>query len=153
MVILWSHGPDYRTLYDFPHSTTLSYLQIARQHPTSENSLNNEHNSNWVPIGLTGVLLLATWLANCILLGGALQTAGSGRIVPVAYFFVGSQAIAALLHVTLNLPPAVVGLLFDASVFVMSISPEQNSEEFLKKSIWSLPLSSEELQRSASRRT
>lgn len=67
---------------------------------------------DWLPIGLTVFLLLSTWLANCILLGGALQTASSGRIVPVAYFFVGSQAIAALLYVTLNLPPAAVGLIF-----------------------------------------
>ncbi|KAF6768741.1 hypothetical protein AHF37_10261 [Paragonimus kellicotti] len=114
MISLWSHDPDYRMPYDFPHSTTLSYLQSLRQQRSSESSL-NQPTSNWAPIGLTGVLLLGTWLANCILLGGALQTAGSGRIVPVAYFFVGSQAIAALLHVTLNLPPAVVGLLFGSS--------------------------------------
>ncbi|VDP66360.1 unnamed protein product [Echinostoma caproni] len=72
-------------------------------------------SAGWLPIGLTVFILLATWLANCILLGGALQTASSGRIVPVAYFFVGSQAIAALLYVTLNLPPAAVGLIFGST--------------------------------------
>ncbi|CAH8491415.1 unnamed protein product [Schistosoma mattheei] len=44
-------------------------------------------------------LIILTWLTNCILLGGILQTKGN--------------AIAALLHVTLNLPPSIVNILFD----------------------------------------
>ncbi|TGZ70741.1 hypothetical protein CRM22_003026 [Opisthorchis felineus] len=82
---------------------------------TSVSFTSKDGTAAWFPVGITGVLLVSTWLANCILLGGALQTAGSGRIVPVAYFFVGSQAIAALLHVTINLPPAAVNILFGAS--------------------------------------
>ncbi|CAH8500778.1 unnamed protein product [Heterobilharzia americana] len=75
----------------------------------------NEQSINWTVLCLTGTLIILTWLANCILLGGALQTAGSGKNVPVAYFFIGSQAIAALLHVTLNLPPSIVNMLFGTS--------------------------------------
>ncbi|CAL8091504.1 unnamed protein product [Calicophoron daubneyi] len=75
----------------------------------------DDQATSWTPVVLTSFLLLLTWLANCILLGGALQTATSGRIVPVAYFFVGSQAVAALLHVTLNLPPSVIGILFGSA--------------------------------------
>ncbi|TNN12561.1 5-hydroxytryptamine receptor 2C [Schistosoma japonicum] len=70
---------------------------------------------NALVICLSITLIILTWLVNCILLGGALQTAGNGKNVPVVYFFIGSQAIAALLHVTLNLPPSVVNMLFGNS--------------------------------------
>ncbi|BHF57974.1 hypothetical protein SprV_0100092300 [Sparganum proliferum] len=66
----------------------------------------------WLPLVLGCFLLFATWLANCTLLGGILQTLTSPHVVPVSYYFVGSQAIAALLHATLNLPPGLVALLF-----------------------------------------
>ncbi|VDL89173.1 unnamed protein product [Schistocephalus solidus] len=75
----------------------------------------NKHDCRpgWLPLALGCFLLFATWLANCILLGGILQTLTSPHVVPVSYYFVGSQAIAALLHATLNLPPGLVTLLFD----------------------------------------
>ncbi|VDP47370.1 unnamed protein product [Schistosoma mattheei] len=60
-------------------------------------------------------LIILTWLTNCILLGGILQTKGNGKNVSIIYFFIGSQAIAALLHVTLNLPPSIVNILFGTS--------------------------------------
>ncbi|KAK4469654.1 hypothetical protein MN116_006612 [Schistosoma mekongi] len=70
---------------------------------------------NSLVLCLSITLIILTWLVNCILLGGALQTAGNGKNVPVIYFFIGSQAIAALLHVTLNLPPSIVNMLFGTS--------------------------------------
>ncbi|CAH8837419.1 unnamed protein product [Trichobilharzia szidati] len=89
-------------------------MEVIRTIRSSEES-NHEQAINWTVLCLTSTLIILTWLANCILLGGALQTAGNGKNVPVAYFFIGSQAIGALLHVTLNLPPSIVNILFGTS--------------------------------------
>ncbi|CAH8499394.1 unnamed protein product [Schistosoma haematobium] len=70
-------------------------------------------STNLTVLCLCITLIILTWLTNCILLGGILQTKGNGKNVSIIYFFIGSQAIAALLHVTLNLPPSIVNILFD----------------------------------------
>nr|CAH8838374.1 unnamed protein product [Trichobilharzia regenti] len=95
-------------------NTSMEVIRTIRSSEESNNN-NNEQTINWTVLCLTSTLIILTWLANCILLGGALQTAGNGKNVPVAYFFIGSQAIGALLHVTLNLPPSIVNILFGTS--------------------------------------
>ncbi|CAH8501920.1 unnamed protein product [Schistosoma haematobium] len=72
-------------------------------------------STNLTVLCLCITLIILTWLTNCILLGGILQTKGNGKNVSIIYFFIGSQAIAALLHVTLNLPPSIVNILFGTS--------------------------------------
>ncbi|KAL7062435.1 hypothetical protein AAHC03_01764 [Spirometra sp. Aus1] len=96
-------------------ASTRTERQIRHTAWTREANLGEKRQDcrpGWLPLVLGCFLLFATWLANCTLLGGILQTLTSPHVVPVSYYFVGSQAIAALLHATLNLPPGLVALLF-----------------------------------------
>ncbi|VDN98475.1 unnamed protein product [Rodentolepis nana] len=72
----------------------------------------NQCLSGWLPILLGCVLLVATWMTNCTLLGGVFQVIANPGVVRVAYYFVGSQTIASLIYSTLNLPPGLLILLF-----------------------------------------
>lgn len=89
-------------------------------HQKGPRRLRHDCEPGWFPIAFGCILLVLTWLANCTLLGGILQTLANPLVVPVAYYFVGSQAIAVLLHATLNLPPALVILLFGKFLSVWS---------------------------------
>ncbi|KAL5963818.1 hypothetical protein TSMEX_008444 [Taenia solium] len=51
-------------------------------------------------------------MSNCTLLGGVFQVMADPGVVRVAYYFVGSQTVAALIYATLNLPPGLLILLF-----------------------------------------
>ncbi|CAH8472082.1 unnamed protein product [Schistosoma turkestanicum] len=77
----------------------------------------HQQSINWLVLCFSILIIVLTWLLNCILLGGALQTAGNGKNVSIVYFFIGSQAIGALLHVTLNLPLSIVTMLFGTTQF------------------------------------
>ncbi|CAI2725819.1 unnamed protein product [Schistosoma spindalis] len=87
--------------------------ELARMIRTTIDSNHYQlQSSNLTVLCLCIALIILTWLTNCILLGGILQTKGNGKHVSMVYYFIGSQAIASLLHVTLNLPPAIVNMLF-----------------------------------------
>ncbi|CDS41003.1 hypothetical protein EmuJ_000861300 [Echinococcus multilocularis] len=73
----------------------------------------NECLPGWLPIFLGCFLLFACWMSNCILLGGVFQVMADPGVVRVAYYFIGSQTVAALIYATLNLPPSLLILLFD----------------------------------------
>uniref|UniRef100_A0A5K3FL61 Aa_trans domain-containing protein n=1 Tax=Mesocestoides corti TaxID=53468 RepID=A0A5K3FL61_MESCO len=83
--------------------------------PVTRPQSRNECAPGWLPILFGCLFLFATWMSNCTLLGGVFQVMGDPGVVRVAYYFVGSQTIAALIYATLNLPPGLVILFFGSS--------------------------------------
>ncbi|KAM7540503.1 hypothetical protein Aperf_G00000037246 [Anoplocephala perfoliata] len=75
----------------------------------------NECLPGWLPILFGCLLLFATWMSNCTLLGGVFQVMADPGVVRVAYYFVGSQIVASLIYATLNLPPGLLILLFGST--------------------------------------
>ena len=106
--------------YGYPPLVSLPLVMLATSsrvsgdtlEPVPRQAVKNECLPGWLPILFGCLLLFATWMPNCTLLGGVFQVIAKSGVVRVAYYFVGSQTVASLIYATLNLPPGLLILIF-----------------------------------------